>query len=114
MNAPVEATRFGSGQSVRRIEDPALVRGQGVYTDDVALPGQLHLVFLRSPYAHARIISIHATQARGMPGVVALYTGSDLVAAGVKPMPGPSAFPRPDGKPGVSAPRRQLGARPAG
>jgi len=108
MNAPVEATRFGSGQSVRRIEDPALVRGQGVYTDDVALPGQLHLVFLRSPYAHARIISIHAAEARGMPGVVALYTGSDLVAAGVKAMPGPSAFPRPDGKPGVSAPRRAI------
>ncbi len=108
MNAPVEATRFGSGQSVRRIEDPALVRGHGVYTDDVVLPGQLHLVFLRSPYAHARIISIHATEARGMPGVVALYTGSDLVAAGVKAMPGPSAFPRPDGKPGVSAPRRAI------
>jgi carbon-monoxide dehydrogenase large subunit len=108
MNAPVEATRFGSGQSVRRIEDPALVRGQGLYTDDVALPGQLHLVFLRSPYAHARIISMHATQARSMPGVVALYTGSDLVAAGVKAMPGVAAFPRPDGKPGATAARRAI------
>ena len=107
MNAPMEATRFGSGQSVRRIEDPALVTGQGRYTDDETLPGQLHLVFLRSPYAHADITSIDAADARAMPGVVAVYTGADLVAAGVKPMAG-VPFPRPDGKPGATAPRRAL------
>jgi carbon-monoxide dehydrogenase large subunit len=107
MNAPMEATRFGSGQSVRRIEDPALVTGQGRYTDDETLPGQLHLVFLRSPYAHADITGIDAADARAMPGVVAIYTGADLVAAGVKPMAG-VPFPRPDGKPGATAPRRAL------
>ena len=108
MNAPLEAVRFGSGKSVRRIEDPALVRGLGQYTDDVTLPGQLHLVFLRSPYAHARITGVDAADARAMPGVVAVYTGADLVAAGVKAMPGVPMFPRPDGKPGASAPRRAM------
>ena len=99
MTAPLEAGRelgrdvgrFGSGQSVRRIEDPALVRGLGQYTDDVTLPGQLHLVFLRSAYAHARITGIDAADARAMPGVVAIYTGAELVAAGVKAMAGERA-----------------------
>jgi carbon-monoxide dehydrogenase large subunit len=108
MNAPLEAVRFGSGQSVRRIEDPALVRGLGKFTDDVTLPGQLHLVFLRSPYAHARITGIDAAAARAMAGVVAVYTGAELVTAGVKAMPGVPMFPRPDGKPGASAPRRAM------
>jgi carbon-monoxide dehydrogenase large subunit len=107
MNAPIEARMFGSGQSVRRIEDPALVSGQGRYTDDETLPGQTHLVFLRSPYAHADIVGIDATAALAMPGVVAVYTGADLAAAGVKPMAG-VPFPRPDGKPGATAPRRAL------
>ena len=107
MNAPLEATRFGSGKTVRRIEDPALVTGQGRFTDDETLPGQLHLVFLRSPYAHADIAGIDAGDARAMPGVVAIYTGADLVTAGVKPMAG-VPFPRPDGKPGATAPRRAL------
>ena len=48
MNAPVDAMRFGSGRAINRIEDPALVAGRGRYTDDVDLPGQLHLVFVRS------------------------------------------------------------------
>jgi carbon-monoxide dehydrogenase large subunit len=107
MNAPLEATRFGSGQAVRRIEDPALVTGAGRYTDDETLPGQTHLVFLRSPYAHADIVAIDTSSAKAMPGVVAVYTGADLVAAGVKPMAG-VPFPRPDGKPGATAPRRAL------
>ena len=75
MNAPMEATRFGSGQSVRRIEDPALVTGQGRYTDDETLPGQTHLVFLRSPYAHADITGIDASAARAMPGVPVQESG---------------------------------------
>ena len=52
------AGRFGSGHSVRRIEDPTLVTGTGRYVDDVSIAGQLHVVLLRSPYAHARIASI--------------------------------------------------------
>ncbi len=109
MNAPVlEAARFGSGRAVNRVEDPALVAGQGRYTDDLNLPGQLHLVFVRSTYAHALIRSVDVAAAREMPGVVAVYTGAELAAAGVKPMAGPVGFVRADGSPAVSAPRRGL------
>ncbi|MEI7443641.1 MAG: xanthine dehydrogenase family protein molybdopterin-binding subunit [Burkholderiales bacterium] len=108
MNAPTTpglgAGRFGSGHAVRRIEDPTLVSGTGRYVDDVSLPGQLHVALLRSTYAHARIKGIDASAALAMPGVVAVYTGADLVAAGVKAMPTPCPFPRPDGKPSVCAP----------
>jgi carbon-monoxide dehydrogenase large subunit len=103
----VEAGRYGSGHAVRRIEDPALVAGQGQYADDVSLPGQTHLAFLRSPYAHARINSIDTSSAQSMLGVLAVYTGEQLAKAGVKPMGGPG-FARPDGSPGASAPRRAL------
>ena len=98
------AGRFGSGHSVRRIEDPTLVTGTGRYVDDVSIAGQLHCVLLRSPYAHARIASIDASAARAVPGVLAVYTGEDLKAGGVNPMPTPCPFPRPDGTPSKSAP----------
>ena len=82
MNAPVDALRFGSGHTVRRIEDPALVAGRGQFTDDLTRPGQTHLVFLRSPYAHARILSIDWAAVRASPGVVAVLTAEDVRAAG--------------------------------
>ena len=100
--------RFGSGQSVRRIEDPSLVAGAGRFVDDVNLPGQAHLCFVRSPYPHARIVSIDAASALEMPGVVAVVTGAQLVQAGVKPLPASQNFPRPDGQPPTSPPRRVL------
>ncbi|WP_088283328.1 xanthine dehydrogenase family protein molybdopterin-binding subunit [Ideonella sp. A 288] len=108
MSTSVTVGRFGSGQAVKRIEDPALVAGQGRYTDDLSMPGQLHMAFLRSPYAHAEIGPIDTEAAQAMPGVVAVYTGADLAEAGVKPIPGPASFGRPDGSPGASAPRRAL------
>jgi aerobic carbon-monoxide dehydrogenase large subunit len=108
MNTPMEATRFGSGQAIDRVEDAALVAGRGRYTDDVAFPGQLFLVFVRSTYAHAILKSIDTGAALGMPGVVAIYTGADLDAAGVKPMGGPGGFKRPDGSPAATPPRRAL------
>ncbi len=108
MNAAVDAMRFGSGRAINRIEDPALVAGRGRYTDDIDHPGQLHLVFVRSTYAHAELRAVDVDTARGMPGVVAVFTGADLAAAGVKPMPGPGGFKRADGSPGASAPRRAL------
>ena len=74
--------RFGSGREVRRIEDAALLAGAGQFTDDVSLPGQVHLCFLRSPHAHARIVSIDAAAALAMPGVVAVLTGADLQGRG--------------------------------
>ncbi|WP_341889072.1 xanthine dehydrogenase family protein molybdopterin-binding subunit [Variovorax sp. YR752] len=104
----VEAARYGSGKDVRRIEDPALLRGEGRFTDDLTRAGQTHLVFLRSPHAHAVIKSVDAAEARAVPGVLAVYTGADLLAAGVKPIGPAVPFPRPDGKPGASAPRHPL------
>lgn len=104
----VEAARYGSGKEVRRIEDPALLRGEGRFTDDLTRAGQTHLVFLRSPYAHARILGVDTAAAKALPGVLAVFSGADLHAAGVKPIGPAVPFPRPDGKPGASAPRHPL------
>ena len=101
-------TRFGSGQAVRRLEDESLLSGAGRYTDDVALPGQTHLVFLRSPYPHARIVSIDTAAAAAMPGVLRVITGAELAEAGVKPMPGAVGFKRADGSDCASPPRLAL------
>ena len=106
MMAPV--TRFGSGAQVRRVEDPALVRGQGQFTDDVKLPGQCWVAFVRSDRAHARILSIDVQPALASPGVVAIYTGADLLAAGVKPIPVAATFKPPGGRPFTSPPKRAL------
>ncbi|HUR89100.1 MAG TPA: xanthine dehydrogenase family protein molybdopterin-binding subunit [Ramlibacter sp.] len=100
--------RFGSGQSVKRIEDEGLLRGAGRYADDGVMPGQLAMFFLRSPYAHARITSMDASAARAMAGVKLVLTGADLAAQGVKPVPGTAGFKRPDGKDAVTPPRRVL------
>ncbi|CAN5651723.1 xanthine dehydrogenase family protein molybdopterin-binding subunit [soil metagenome] len=105
--SPDITTRFGSGQSVRRLEDDGLLKGLGQYAGDVSLPGQTYLCFLRSPYPHAAIKGTDTAAAKAMPGVVAVYTGADLVAAGVKPMPG-SAFPRAGGLPGATPVRHVL------
>ena len=66
---------FGSG--IRRREDPRLITGQATFTDDIKLSGLVHAAILRSPHAHARIMSIDADAARAAPGVVAVYTGAD-------------------------------------
>jgi len=100
--------RFGSGRAVPRIEDRGLLMGAGQFTDDVALPSQAYLAFLRSPHARARIVSIDAADARKLPGVVAVLTGADLVAAGVKPIPILNVFKRPDGAPASAPARRGL------
>lgn len=101
-------TRFGSGHAVRRLEDDALLAGVGNYTDDVVPADQLRAVFVRSPYPHARLVSVDTAAASALPGVAAIYTGADLVAAGVKPLPGTAGFKRADGKPGVTPPQRAL------
>jgi carbon-monoxide dehydrogenase large subunit len=90
--------RYGSGQAVRRIEDPALVQGQGRYTDDVTPEGATYIRFVRSTSAHGRITVIDTAAAAAMPGVLAVYTGADLVAAGVKPVAPAGGFKRPDGQ----------------
>ena len=108
MSGTVEAARFGSGATVRRVEDPALVRGQGRFTDDVSLPGQTWLAFLRSDRAHARIAGIDTAAAAALHGVLAVYTGADMVAAGVRPIPLAPNFKRPDGQTNAAPPKRAL------
>ena len=108
MTAVTMATRFGSGREVKRIEDEGLLRGLGRYADDVAPQGLLHLKFLRSPHAHARIVGIAAEAAKAAPGVVAVMTGAELAAAGVLPIPIPPMFQRPDGSPGATPLRTAL------
>jgi carbon-monoxide dehydrogenase large subunit len=66
------------GASVKRKEDPALLRGEGRYVDDIHLPGMLHAAFVRSPYAHAKIGSIDKTAALALPGVHAVIAYADL------------------------------------
>src|SRR4051795_5424950 len=77
----------GMGHSVKRKEDPRMIRGQGEYIDDVNLPGQLWMDIVRSPYAHATIKGIDATEALKIPGVLAVITGADLEKAGLHWMP---------------------------
>jgi carbon-monoxide dehydrogenase large subunit len=78
---------MGIGVAVKRKEDARFLTGKGTYTDDIVRPGQLHAYVLRSPFAHARIVSIDAGAARSSPGVVAIYTGEDLAAAKVGGVP---------------------------
>src|SRR5688572_8390328 len=77
-----ESAKFGIGQPVPRNEDPKLLRGEGRYTDDINLPGQAWCAIVRSRYAHGAIKSIDTAQARKMPGVLGVWTGADLNAAG--------------------------------
>src|SRR3982074_2971288 len=86
-DAPPAAPVRGSGTPARRKEDPRFIRGQGNYIDDVKLPGMLYMDIVRSPYAHAKITSIDASEALKAPGVVAVVTGKDLAAAGLAWMP---------------------------
>lgn len=74
--------KFGIGQPVPRQEDPKLLQGQGRYTDDLALEGQLHAHVVRSPYAHAALTGLDVSEARAAPGVHAVITAADLAEYG--------------------------------
>ncbi|HVE49689.1 MAG TPA: xanthine dehydrogenase family protein molybdopterin-binding subunit [Casimicrobiaceae bacterium] len=108
MITTASSTRFGSGQSVKRVEDAALLTGRGQFADDFNLPGQAVLFVLRSPHAHARIRSIDARAAKSMPGVIGIVTGEDLVRDNVKPMVQSADFKRADGSPTAAPPQRAL------
>jgi carbon-monoxide dehydrogenase large subunit len=108
LDSSPETNRFGSGKSVKRLEDQQLLLGAGQYTSDVTLPGQSYLVFLRSPYPHAKITHLDTSAAKAMPGVYGLITGQDLLAAGVKPMARPMNYKRADGGPLSSTTRYPL------
>ena len=80
------------GKSVARREDPRILAGRGTYVDDVRVPGMLHAAVLRSPHAHARIKSIDTSDAKRVPGVVAVLTGPEALEY-VTPMPAFCAEP---------------------
>jgi aerobic carbon-monoxide dehydrogenase large subunit len=77
--------KFGVGQPVRRKEDDTLVRGKGKYTDDFDLPGQAYAWIVRSSHAHGIIRGIDTSAAKAMPGVLGVWTGTDLAAADYGP-----------------------------
>jgi carbon-monoxide dehydrogenase large subunit len=81
MNAPLIGAR------IERKEDYRFLTGAGQYTDDLAMPGQTHAAFVRSPHAHAKIRSIDASKAKALKGVLAVYTGEDIAAAKLGGLP---------------------------
>src|SRR5436853_432071 len=75
------------GTSIKRREDPRFITGKGTYVHDVRVPGTTYAAFVRSPHAHARIVRINLEPAKNLKSVVAAYTGKEMVASGVKPIP---------------------------
>src|SRR4051794_34331170 len=84
--AIAEERPVGFGR-LKRKEDPRFIRGQGTYLDDIRLPGMVYGQVLRSPYAHARIVSIDTSAALAHPGVLAVITAKDLETLGLAWMP---------------------------
>jgi len=97
-------TRFGIGQALKRREDQRLITGTGQYIDDVSLPNELHMAFVRSPHPHARIVSIGTAAAMAAPGVVAVLTGAELTKDGVGAFPLGPGLVGADGKPAGAPP----------
>jgi aerobic carbon-monoxide dehydrogenase large subunit len=77
----------GIGASVLRREDQRLLTGSGQYTDDIAVAGQTYAIFVRSTHAHADLLDVDIQRAKALAGVVGVFTGRDLLAAGVAPIP---------------------------
>ncbi len=100
--------KFGLAQSVRRVEDPRLLTGQGRYTDDFAPAGVLHGVVLRSPHAAARIVAIDTTAARAIEGVQGIYTGADFEADGIGGLPCVASLINRDGSTQAKPPHPAL------
>ncbi len=94
--------KFGVGQSVRRVEDQRFITGAGRYTDDINLPGQAYGVAVRSPEAHARIVSIDIDEARLAPGVLAVITGAEIEANGSNALPCLIPMINRDGSDGIN------------
>ena len=84
--AAIEERPIGFGR-MKRKEDARFIRGQGKYLDDIVLPGMLHGAVLRSPFAHAKIVSIDASRALEHPKVLRVITAKDLETLGLAWMP---------------------------
>jgi carbon-monoxide dehydrogenase large subunit len=95
------AARFGASRSQKRLEDDRLLLGKGLFSDDRVLPRQVWMVIVRSPHAHAKILSIDLK----VPGVIAAWSMADLRADKVGHIPFPPLFKRADGSP-MAAPAR--------
>ena len=93
---------IGVGQPVRRKEDDTLVRGKGKYTDDFDLPGQAFAWIVRSSHAHGILRGIDTSAARAMPGVLGVWTGTDLAAANYGPFTCGLPLKSRDGTPAVA------------
>ncbi len=100
--------KFAVGQSVRRTEDPRLLKGMGRFLNDVALPGQACGFVVRSPYAHARVGSIDTEAAKAAPGVLAVLTGAELQADSIGPLRCEAAGLRRGDEPMFHIPRTAL------
>jgi len=100
----------GIGAPVRRREDLRFITGKGQYTDDITQPNQLYAVFCRSPYARATLNSIHTTDAANVEGVVAIFTGAEMVADGIGDLPCGWLVKSKDGSDMLSAPHPPLAA----
>src|SRR5919204_6348924 len=79
-------TEKAIGRSVPRKEDPELITGQAMYADDLSVPGMLHMVVVRSPFAHAKINSVDVSKALAIDGVVAAFSGQDLAGDWAGPL----------------------------
>lgn len=75
------------GARMKRVEDPRFIRGKGRYVANMQRPHMVHVAILRSPYAHARINGIDSSQAEALAGVIAVFTGQDLIEGGVGKLP---------------------------
>ncbi|MBP7999603.1 MAG: xanthine dehydrogenase family protein [Chloroflexi bacterium] len=93
------------GERIKRNEDPRLLTGRALFVDDVDLPNMAHVAFVRSQYAHARIVSVDAAAAATLPGVIAIYTAHDL---GDYWQPGPLLVPPPPVKDAIFHARTQV------
>ena len=85
----------GIGHALRRKEDLRLITGAGRYSDDVNMPGQAYAYMVRSPHAHARIRGITTKRALALSGVIAVLTGKDAMADGLRPIPHSTALSSP-------------------
>src|SRR5437879_10164002 len=100
--------KYGVGQPVRRKEDDTLVRGKGKYTDDFNLPGQAYAWIVRSSHAHGIIRGIDIAAAKAMPGVLGVWSGTDLAAAGYGPFTCGLPLKSRDGTPLLQTNRQPL------
>jgi carbon-monoxide dehydrogenase large subunit len=104
--------KFGLGQPIRRLEDHRLLTGRGRFTDDIDFPDQAYAAVVRSPHAHARITGLDTRAALACPGVLAVFTGEDIAADGLGPLPCLipllSPLKRPSGEPMYVPPRPLL------